>query len=99
MKPTRVIGSRRQDRAAARAGASATFPPTEPEVPSGEAEQGGTPDDVLSLDSDGGVRRVVTRLALALLALERVVPEGTLEAWGDNVRPAIDLLFRFGGKR
>lgn len=51
------------------------------------------------LENGASVRRVVVKLAVALLALEAVLHEDLLEAWGDNVKPAIDLLFRFGADR
>jgi len=94
-------GSRRGSRAAGRAAQPHSqphsSPPTEPEVTSGAGGQGGTPEDVLWLEKP--VRNIVVRLALALLQVERLLPETDLEDWGDNVKPAIDLLFRFGGSR
>jgi len=64
-----------------------------------EGDQGGTSDDVPKLYPAAAVRAVVRKTAFVLLMLEQLVPPDELEAWGDNVRPAVDLLFRYGSGR
>lgn len=109
MTVNKRLGSRRETGAAPRGAASAfqedvsretgaPVPLPSPERQPAATDKGGTPDAVHQLETIRSVRSVVARLAIALLRLERVLPPDAVEViedWGDNVKPAVDLLFRF----
>jgi len=89
-----VRGSRRGSRSGGRPEPSThSFPPPElSDVSRETTEIGGTPDN------EAAVKAVVRGIALSVLRLEAFCPDELLEEWGDNVKPAVDLLFRFGAR-
>jgi len=101
-KRTVLYGSRRGSRSGAMPEQphSSSSSPTSTAGEAGAGQKGGTPDDVRPMSNADGVRRVVRKVAFALLVLEQLLVEdqAALEDWGDNVKPAVDLLFRFSGE-